>query len=172
MSQPELVPPLFAMGTSVYAQRDGEILILRRAVGAMSGSWYLPGGALDPGETLEQCAARELREESGLEPAGPLALIGIVPMHVYDHETLIVGYACDVKAGEVKLSHEHSDSRWIRPRQFRDEFFAEENVRAIETRNERVGSIVRGIQQDLDRYLAWLEREQVLQQVRGGVSAR
>jgi mutator protein MutT len=158
-SQPEYAPPLFAMGTSVYARRGDDILILKRAVGAMSGSWYLPGGALDPGETLEQCAARELREEAGLRPAGPLALIGIVPMHIYDHSSLIVGYACDVEPGEVKLSHEHSDARWIRPEAFREQFFAEANVRAIEQRNERVGSIVRGIQQDLDRYLAWLERE-------------
>jgi 8-oxo-dGTP diphosphatase len=165
-SQPELVPPLFAMGTSVYARRDEEILILKRAGGAMSGSWYLPGGALDPDETLERCAARELEEEAGLVPAGPLALIGIVPMHIYGRPSLIVGYACDVKPGAVKLSHEHSDWRWIRPEQFREEFFAEESVRAIEARNERVGSIVRGIQQDLDRYLAWLERERVFREAR------
>jgi 8-oxo-dGTP diphosphatase/A/G-specific adenine glycosylase len=147
------------MGTSVYARRGDEILILKRAVGAMSGSWYLPGGALDPGETLEACAARELEEEAGLRPDGPLSLIGIVPMEVYGHSTLIVGYACDVKPDPVKLSHEHSEARWIRPERFRHEFFAEQNVAAIEARNDRVGRIVRGVQQDLDRYLAWLERE-------------
>ena len=155
-------PPLFAMGTSVYAQRGDEILILKRAVGAMVGSWYLPGGALDPGETLEQGAARELEEEAGLRPDGPLHLIGIMPMHLYEHDMFIVAYACNVEPGEVKLSHEHSDARWIRPERFRHEFFAEENVTAIEARSERVGRIVRGIQQDLDRYLAWLEREAAL----------
>ena len=81
--------PTFALGTSVYAQRDDGILILKRAVGAMVGSWYLPGGALDPGESLEECAVRELREESGLEATGPLALIGLVPMHIYERDIAV-----------------------------------------------------------------------------------
>ena len=152
-------PPLYGMGTGIYARRDGKILILKRALGALSGSWYLPGGALDRGETLEACALRELREESGLVPTGPLALIGIVPMHVYGRDTFIVNYACDCDRGEVVISEEHSDARWVEPRAYRDEFFAEENVRTLEARNERVGRIVRGIQRDLDAYLAWLARD-------------
>lgn len=159
MSETPPEVPLFALSTSVYARRGEDILILKRAAGAMRGSWYLPGGALDPGETLEQCAVRELWEEAGLRPGGPLALVGIVPMEIYAHPALIVGYACDVAPGEVKLSHEHSDARWIRPERFRSEFFAEANVAAIEARSARVGRLVRGIQQDLDRYLHWLERE-------------
>lgn len=159
MTAPTPEPPLFAIGTSVYARRDDEILILKRAAGAMSGSWYLPGGALDPGETPEECAVRELEEETSLRPSSQLSTIGLVPMDIYGHSTLIVGYACDVAPGEVKLSHEHSDARWIAPERYRAEFFADDNVAAIEARSERVGRIVRGIQADLDRYLRWLERE-------------
>ena len=155
-------PPLFAMGTSVYAQRKGEILILKRALGALSGSWFLPGGALDPGETLEECAVRELREESGLVPAGPLALIGIVPMHLYGYDIFIVSYACDSEDGEVRLSAEHSDARWITPERYRNDFFSEESVRRVEAANQRVGAITRGIQRDLDAFLAWREREERL----------
>lgn len=152
-------PPLFAIGTSVYAQRGDDILILKRAMGEFTESWYLPGGALDPGEMPEQCAMRELEEESGLRPQGPLSLIGLVPMHIYGHPVLTLSYACDVEPGEVKLSPEHSEARWVRPERYRHEFFGDENVAAIEARNDRVGQIVRGIQQDLDRYLRWLERE-------------
>jgi 8-oxo-dGTP pyrophosphatase MutT (NUDIX family) len=155
-------PPLFAMGTSVYAQRKGEILILKRALGALSGSWFLPGGGLDPGETLEECAVRELREESGLVPTGPLALIGIVPMHLYGYDMFIVSYACDCEDGEVRLSAEHSDARWIAPVSYRNEFFSEKNVRRIEAANPRVGAITRGIQRDLDAFLAWRKREERL----------
>ena len=150
--------PLFAMGTSVYVRRDDRILILKRAGGALSGSWFLPGGALDRGETLEECAVRELHEESGLDPKGPLSLIGIVPMHLYDHDMMIVSYACDSGPGDVKLSAEHSAAQWIEPERYRGEFFAEDNVRKLERANERVGRIVRGIQRDLDRYLSWSQR--------------
>jgi 8-oxo-dGTP pyrophosphatase MutT (NUDIX family) len=146
-------PPLFAIGTAVYARRGDEILILKRAAGALTGAWYLPGGALDPGESIERCAERELEEEAGLRPTGPLTLVGITPMAVYGREVLIVSYACDA-SGEVRLSDEHSEARWIRPERYREEFFAEANVRRIEERNARVGRIVRGIQQDVDRYLA------------------
>jgi len=41
---------LYAIGTSVYVRKDGEILILKHAGGAAKGSWYIPGGALDEGE--------------------------------------------------------------------------------------------------------------------------
>jgi 8-oxo-dGTP diphosphatase len=156
----------YAMGTAVYAQRDDRILVLKRAVGAMAGSWYLPGGALDPGESLEAGAARELFEETALRPASPLVLIGLVPMHIYGRDVLIVGYACDCEPGDVVLSAEHSDFRWVDPRQFREESFSEENVRRIETANARIGAIVRGIQRDLDRYLAWRSVEGELARLR------
>jgi 8-oxo-dGTP pyrophosphatase MutT (NUDIX family) len=47
------------------------------------GKWDLPKGKLDPGETLEQCAIREVREETGLSQVkldGPL----LVTYHTYD----------------------------------------------------------------------------------------
>lgn len=161
MSESPPTPPLFAIGTTVYARRDDRILILKRAVGAFVDSWILPGGALDPGETPEECAIRELEEESGLRADGPLAMIGAVPMHVYGHSMISLSYTCAVRPGDVVLSHEHSEARWITPELYRAEFFAEPNVAAIEARNQRVGRIVRGVQQDLDRYLRWLERERV-----------
>ncbi len=145
---------LYGIGTSIYARRKEEILILERAAGTLSGAWYLPGGALDPGETLEQCALRELREETGLAPTGPLELLSIFPMHVYGRDSFIVSYVCDCEDGEVVISHEHSGSRWVDPRRWREEAFAEENVRKLEEANPRVGRIVRVVQQDLDLYLA------------------
>jgi 8-oxo-dGTP pyrophosphatase MutT (NUDIX family) len=163
MSTPEVpTPELFAMGTSTYARRDGELLILKRALGAMSGSWYLPGGGLEPGETLEACAVRELYEESGLEPTGPLSLIGLVRMNLYGHEMFVVSYACDCDSGDVKLSNEHSDFRWIAPQRFRDDFFSDEQVARVVERSARVGTLTRGLQKDLDDYLGWLDREKRL----------
>ncbi|MEV0457049.1 NUDIX hydrolase [Catellatospora methionotrophica] len=38
--------------------------------------WFLPGGTREPGETVAECAARELREEAGAVLRGPLHVIG------------------------------------------------------------------------------------------------
>lgn len=57
-------PPRVGIGVLVI--RDGRVLIGERRGAHGAGAWALPGGALEPGETPEACAARELREETGL----------------------------------------------------------------------------------------------------------
>jgi len=44
-----------------------EILLIERGNNPYKGCWALPGGFLNPDETLEQCAARELDEETGIK---------------------------------------------------------------------------------------------------------
>lgn len=54
----------------VFSRKDGQlqVLLIRRDKEPFKGNWALPGGRLEPDETLEQCAARELMEETGLHP--------------------------------------------------------------------------------------------------------
>ena len=56
--------PLIAIGaTVIVTDEEGAVLFQRRSD---FGTWGLPGGVMEPGETLEETARRELREETGL----------------------------------------------------------------------------------------------------------
>lgn len=48
---------------------DGQVLLTRRND---TGNWALPGGFIDPGETDAEAGPREVREEAGIELAGPI----------------------------------------------------------------------------------------------------
>ena len=60
------------MGTRVMLIQDDKVLLIRHTY--LPG-WYMPGGGLKRGETLEQAARREAREETGAE-MGELKLLG------------------------------------------------------------------------------------------------
>ena len=62
------------LATLCYIRRDGHTLMIHRVkvVGDMhAGKWNGLGGKLEPGETPEECAIREIREESGLSAILP-----------------------------------------------------------------------------------------------------
>ncbi|HEY9764908.1 MAG TPA: NUDIX hydrolase [Chroococcales cyanobacterium] len=51
---------------AVVLEKDEKVLLVRHRKGEKK-YWLLPGGGVDYGETLEECARREVREETGLE---------------------------------------------------------------------------------------------------------
>jgi len=53
------------LGVSASIWRDGKVLLVQRAK-PPKGIWAFPGGHLEPGEKLQEAAARELQEETGM----------------------------------------------------------------------------------------------------------
>ncbi len=66
MATPAPAAPVPRIGVGVIVVRDGRILAGQRLGTHGAGMWALPGGHLDFGESIEQCARRELLEETGL----------------------------------------------------------------------------------------------------------
>ncbi len=66
--------PLLICGASVIlSDAEGRVLLQRRSD---NGCWCFPGGALEPGEKVEEAAARETYEETGLK-VGELLIFGV-----------------------------------------------------------------------------------------------
>ena len=80
--------------------RDGKLLITRRRAEAhLGGLWEFPGGKREPDETFEQCVARELREELGVEISVGDLFEEIV--HAYPEKTVhLKFFVCRLEGGE------------------------------------------------------------------------
>ncbi|MDP6490644.1 MAG: 8-oxo-dGTP diphosphatase [Kiritimatiellia bacterium] len=56
--------------TLLFVIRDGSILLIHKLRGLGKGKINGPGGRVEPGETMQQCAVRETEEEIGVTPTG------------------------------------------------------------------------------------------------------
>ena len=59
--------------TLLFVWKHGELLMIRKKRGLGAGKINGPGGKIDPGETAEQAAVREVEEEVGVTPLAPVA---------------------------------------------------------------------------------------------------
>ena len=60
--------PITEVAVGVLVRPDGQFLLTSRPEGKVyAGYWEFPGGKVEPGETVEQALARELREELGIQ---------------------------------------------------------------------------------------------------------
>jgi 8-oxo-dGTP diphosphatase len=57
----------FGIRVGAVVERNGALLLVRHDKPDREPYWVLPGGRLEPGETIPECAQRELLEETGLE---------------------------------------------------------------------------------------------------------
>jgi ADP-ribose pyrophosphatase YjhB (NUDIX family) len=96
---------------------DGKILLLHRKD---NDKWTMPGGTLDFGESLTDCAIREVLEETGLQIritgligtyTNPHILIAYSDREVRQEFTFV--YAGKIESGELKIDDESKEASWV-----------------------------------------------------------
>lgn len=103
-----------AGGGLVTNDREEVLLIFRR------GKWDLPKGKLDPDETMEECALREVREETGLKEITLLAPL-VKTFHTYHQGTRFIlkeshWYTMKVTGDQILIPQTEEDieeTRWV-----------------------------------------------------------
>ena len=95
---------------AVITNADGHVLLLQATYGECD--WGLPGGALEPAETIHEALLRECREELGQEVVIDY-LSGVYYHSAYDSQAFI--FRARLLSESIQLSHEHSAWRYVAP---------------------------------------------------------
>lgn len=96
---------------------DLHVLLVKRGASPFKDKWALPGGFLKPDETLEECASRELKEETGVTGCYIEQLHAFSEVKRDPRERVIsVAYFALIKSDalELKPTTDAADAAWIR----------------------------------------------------------
>lgn len=104
--------PLVACDAVVVGK--GRVLLIKRGRKPFKGSWSLPGGFLELGETCEQCVEREVFEETGLI-VNATSLVGVYSDVGRDPRGRIVSVCFLTKpvGGKLRKTREAVDEKWF-----------------------------------------------------------
>ena len=97
---------------AVVRDDRGRLLLVRRAHEPGLGTWSLPGGRIEPGESPEEAAVREVREETGLEVRIDHLLQTV---DLWDGRYRVHDFAATVVGGDLRAGDDASDARWCTP---------------------------------------------------------
>jgi ADP-ribose pyrophosphatase YjhB (NUDIX family) len=106
------------VGVGVILVKDRQILLVKRGHEPNKGMWSIPGGLIKLGETAEEAAIREVREETGLEVSIG-AVAGIFNVIIKDSDSkikyhyVIIDYFGEVVGGMLRPGTDVTDARWF-----------------------------------------------------------
>lgn len=115
--------PLVAVGAIVM--RNGCVLLVRRGQPPSEGLWAIPGGRVELGETLQEAARREIKEETGL------TIWARDPVHTFDvilrdkagrvqFHYVIVDLLADYVSGALRPGDDAHEARWVTPEELEE----------------------------------------------------
>lgn len=100
------------IGVGAVIVEDGRILLVQRGKPPAEGLWAVPGGRVEPTETVREAVAREAFEETGLDvDVGDLVWTGRI--QGTDHDYLLFDFHARVMGGELRAASDAADARWV-----------------------------------------------------------
>lgn len=131
MTQSRKPLPHKQIGVAVITDAQGNILIDRRKQeGLLGGLWEFPGGKIEPGESVEACVSREIKEELGIEIEVGDRLITIE--HAYTHFKVTLNvFSCKYLSGEPQPI-ECDEVKWVTLDEIDEYPFPKANSQIIE----------------------------------------
>ncbi len=117
---PPAVRPTLAASAAVF--RGERVLLAKRGFAPGLGLWSLPGGRVEPGETLAEAAAREVREEVNVEAdiiavAAALDFIGHDADGTLASHFVVIAHAALWREGEPQPGPEATEIGWFLPQE-------------------------------------------------------
>ena len=110
----------------IVVNGEGLILVLKRSPtqdSDRSGCWDLPGGTYERGEDVIDSIKREVMEESSLTIHNPSPIdlangLNNANQFMSSEVVFAITHICTKWEGEVKISDEHTEFKWVTPEEF------------------------------------------------------
>lgn len=117
--------------TAAIILKDNKILIAKRAPGEnQAGKWEFPGGKIEPGETLQDCLKREIKEELEVD----IQVLDFFGQSIYSYHSgtiQLMAYWCQWMSGEFTLKV-HSSLEWVYQDELDNYDFAPADIPLVE----------------------------------------
>ena len=101
--------------TGVLIENNSLLLVKQKL--ANNKNWSLPGGRVEPGETLEQALIREMKEETGLD-VEPIRMLYVCDVEASGNTVLHITFLCKRVGGKLTLPTNEFDENPIHDVQF------------------------------------------------------
>lgn len=121
------------VATGVVIENDrGEVLLIQKSRGPYIGYWVVPGGRIIPGEKSDECAIREVKEETGLD-------VEIVKNLGFEEDIteingkmthlILPQFYAKLKGGRLNAADDAKDAKW----------FSKEELKKLKTLPTMIG---------------------------------